>query len=53
MLSVGFEPSISAGERPQTYALDGTATGADLGHNIHELKTVLLVGYLASPEEQP
>ena len=25
--SVGFEPTISAGERPQTYALDRTATG--------------------------
>jgi len=27
MPSVGFEPTISAGERPQTYALDGAATG--------------------------
>jgi len=24
---VGFEPTISAGERPQTYALDRAATG--------------------------
>jgi len=24
--SVGFEPTFSAGERPQTYALDRTAT---------------------------
>jgi hypothetical protein len=24
---VGFEPTISAGERPQTYALDGAAPG--------------------------
>jgi hypothetical protein len=24
---VGFEPTISAGERPQTYALDDPATG--------------------------
>ena len=24
---VGFEPTISAGERPQTYALDRVATG--------------------------
>jgi len=23
----GFEPTISAGERPQTYSLDGAATG--------------------------
>ena len=27
MPSVGFEPTISAGERPQTYALDRAATG--------------------------
>ena len=27
MPSVGFEAAISAGERPQTYALDGAATG--------------------------
>ena len=27
MPRVGFEPTISAGERPQTYALDRTATG--------------------------
>ena len=27
MLPVEFEPTISAGEQPQTYALDRTATG--------------------------
>jgi len=27
MAPVGFEPTISAGERPQSYALDGAATG--------------------------
>ena len=27
MPTVGFEPTISAGERPQTYALDRVATG--------------------------
>ena len=27
MPPVGFEPTISAGERPQTYALDCAATG--------------------------
>ena len=26
----GFEPTISAGERPQTYALDRTATGTGI-----------------------
>ena len=28
MTPVGFEPTISAGERPKTYALDRAATGA-------------------------
>ena len=27
MPPVGFEPTISVGERPQTYALDRAATG--------------------------
>jgi hypothetical protein len=27
MPSVGFEPTIPTSERPQTYALDGAATG--------------------------
>ena len=27
MTRVGFEPTISAGERPKTYALDRAATG--------------------------
>ena len=27
MPSVGFEPTISAGERPQTHVLDRVATG--------------------------
>jgi len=27
MMPVGFEPTISAGERPQTYALERAATG--------------------------
>ena len=30
MLPVGFEPTISAGERLQSYALDRAATGAGL-----------------------
>jgi len=32
MLHVGFEPAVSAGEQPQTYALDRAATGT--GHQI-------------------
>ena len=30
MPPVGFEPTISAGEGPQTYALDRAATGTGL-----------------------
>ena len=33
MPPVGFEPTISAGELPQTYALDRAATGT--GTDIH------------------
>jgi hypothetical protein len=29
MPPVGFEPTMPAGERPQTYALDRVATGDD------------------------
>ena len=34
MPPVGFEPTISAGEWPQTYALDRTATGTGNYYNI-------------------
>ena len=34
MPPVGFEPTISAGERPQTYALDRAATGTGIVQNI-------------------
>ena len=37
MPPVGFEPTISAGERPHTYALDRAATGTGLVL-YHELK---------------
>jgi hypothetical protein len=30
MPPVGFEPTTSAGERPQTYTLDGTTTGTGM-----------------------
>ena len=35
MLPVGFEPTISAGERPHTYALDRAATGNGIYIYIH------------------
>jgi len=31
---VGFEPTIAAGERPKTYALDRAATGTGLKRDI-------------------
>jgi hypothetical protein len=33
MPPVGFEPKISAGERPQTYALARAATGTDISYS--------------------
>ena len=34
MPPVGFEPTISVGERPQTYALDRAATGTGISGKI-------------------
>ena len=34
MPPVGFEPTISAGERPQTYALDGATTGTGMNDGV-------------------
>jgi hypothetical protein len=34
MTSVGFEPTISAGERPQNYASDREATGTGIANFI-------------------
>ena len=36
MPPVGFEPTVSAGDRPQTYALDRAATGTGDGDLIYE-----------------
>jgi len=38
MLPVGFEPTNSAGERPQTYPLDRAATGADVRLSMSYIK---------------
>jgi hypothetical protein len=44
MLSVGFEPTISADKRPHTYTLEGAATGTGnllyYYNNITTLKTL-------------
>ena len=39
MPPVGFEPTISAGERPQAYALDRTTAGTGYLYIIHLLKS--------------
>jgi len=36
MPPVGFEPTISAGERPKTYALDRAATGTGNNKNVRK-----------------
>ena len=43
MPPVAFEPTISAGEWPKTYALDRAATGTDKGY-IGSLNSKLFFG---------
>jgi hypothetical protein len=38
---VGFEPRISAGERPKTYALDRAATGAGNKQSLRIIKGLI------------
>ena len=40
MPTVGFEPTVSAGERPQTYVLDHAATGT--GTSVHSSDVFIL-----------
>jgi hypothetical protein len=44
MPPVGFEPTISAGERPQTYALDRAPTGTS--NTAYELSNITELGFL-------
>ena len=52
MPPVGFEPTISVGERPQTYALDRAATGPGIyfiyTSQIVEKSDIVLLGKLHS-----
>ena len=43
MRPVGFEPTISAGERPKTYALDRAATGT--GHHVFYYRRIRRIKY--------
>ena len=45
MLPVGFEPTISAGERPQSYSLDRTATGTGCFSNYFHKSSYKSVKY--------
>ena len=40
MSPVGFEPTISADERPLTYALDRAATGTSMLYVVHTVYNV-------------
>ena len=40
MIPVGFEPTISAGEQPQTYALDRASTGTGIKFYINTISVV-------------
>ena len=43
MFPVGFEPTVSTCERPQTYALDRAATGTGNAHLIYGTNTEVRV----------
>ena len=47
MPPVGFEPTISAGERPQTYALDRAASGTGIKYN-YLYKITIMVNIITS-----
>jgi hypothetical protein len=40
MLPVGFEPIVSAGERPKKYALDRAATGTGHAHRHKNVNSI-------------
>ena len=50
MLPVGFEPTISAGERPQTHALDLAATGIGICRPLEGAYRGLLIVLLGNSE---
>ena len=49
---VGFEPTISAGERPQTYALDRAGTGTSYSVAVDFIKGEMFDScYLCRPKK--
>jgi len=53
MHPVGFEPTISAGKRPQTYATDRAVTGTDKYATALFCTSVLLIQERVKPEMFP
>ena len=53
MLRVGFEPTISAGEWPQTYALDRAATGTGCERIIRIKYDVCVLSCRSYPPRKP
>jgi hypothetical protein len=51
MPSVGFESTISASERPQTYALDRMANGTGYFSDLSSLKNSKVGGLMFEPNE--
>jgi hypothetical protein len=47
MPPVGFKPTISAGERPKTYALDRAATGTDSTYYSGKVKIISVHAIIA------
>jgi hypothetical protein len=47
MTPVEFEPTISAGERPQTYALDRAATGTGIENFTVIIFNIITIDFLA------
>ena len=45
MPPLGFEPTISAGERPKTYALDRAATGTGIGSELSQVIGTRCTGF--------
>jgi len=53
MPPVGFEPTISAGERPQTYALDRATTGTGTDHALYYQITHVLTQLVLEKQIRP
>jgi hypothetical protein len=48
---VGFDPTISAGELPQNYALDHAATGNGIGTSVRKLIFIITAVFMSGVKE--